>query len=108
VRSTGGVTLSAGVKRLAPVLVLGLALVTVGRSATQFAAMAKYNASSRVSALEQAATLDPGNYRVRLRLAQAYLSRGDCVHARTQARALQDLFPSAGEPRRILAVCSGR
>ena len=70
--------------------------------------MGVYSASTRVSALERAVTLDPGSYRLRMRLAEAYMSRGDCTRARPQARAARDLFPSAAAPKRIIASCSGR
>ncbi|HEY9228608.1 MAG TPA: tetratricopeptide repeat protein, partial [Gemmatimonadaceae bacterium] len=87
-----------------------LVVVSIGvlRSATQLAAMGVYSSSTRLSALEQSASLDPGNYRIRMRLAQAYVARGDCTRARAQARAARDLFPNAGEPKRILAACGAR
>jgi hypothetical protein len=58
--------------------------------------------------LAQAVQLDPGSYRIRVRLAQAYLARGDCAHARVQAHAAHDLFPSAGEPKRDISACGGK
>ena len=48
---------------------------------TQIMAMATYDASTRVASLESAARLDPGSYRIRVRLAQAYIARGDCTRA---------------------------
>ncbi|MDB4877234.1 MAG: hypothetical protein JWM41_3680 [Gemmatimonadetes bacterium] len=104
----GGIELEAGVHQLGPALVLGVGVITVGRSAAQLAAMATYSASTRTAALEQAVKLDPGSYRIRVRLAQAYLARGDCAHARVQAHAAHDLFPSAGEPKRDIAACGGK
>ncbi len=103
--SSGGLRLESGVRELAPVVVFALGAIAVVRSATQLAAMAQYTASTRVASLERAAMLDPGNYRIRTRLAQAYLARGDCRHARVQASAAHDLFPSAGEPKRDLSAC---
>lgn len=105
---TGGFVIDTGVSELAPAIVLGLGVLTVGRSATQLAAMSTINASTRTAALERAAVLDPGSYRIRMRLTQAYLARGDCHAARSQARVARELFPSAGEPKRDLAACSGR
>jgi O-antigen ligase len=96
------------VRKLGPALVVALGVLTIARSTTQLAAMAVYSTSSKLSALDLAARLDPGSYRIRLRLAQAYKGRGDCVRARTQARAARDLFPNAGEPKRILNACGGR
>jgi O-antigen ligase len=105
---TGGFVIESGVAELAPVIVVGLGILTAGRSATQLAAMSTINASTRTAALERAAMLDPGSYRIRMRLTQAYLARGDCRAARSEARAARALFPSAGEPKRDLAACAGR
>jgi hypothetical protein len=104
----GAITFSSGVRKLGPALVLALGVLTIARSTTQLAAMPVYSTSSKLSALQQAAWLDPGSYRIRLRLAHAYQGRGDCVRARAQARAARDLFPNAGEPKRILSACGGR
>ncbi len=104
----GGVTIKTGVRQLGSLIVFGLAVITVGRSAGQFAAIAIYSTGSRTSAMARAAVFDPGSYRIHTRLAQAYLSRGDCTRARPQARAARDLFPHAAEPRREIAACGGR
>lgn len=90
------------------VVVALVGVLAVSRSATQLAAMATVSASTRVASLAEAARFDPGNYRIRVRAAQGYLSRGDCVHAKAEARAARALFPSAAEPRRILAACGSR
>jgi hypothetical protein len=103
-----GVTVGAAVRELGPVLALGVGVVTVGRSVFQLAAIVTFSTSSRLTAMGQAATFDPGNYRIQTRLAQAYLSRGDCARARPHARAARMLFPNAGEPRRELAACGSR
>jgi O-antigen ligase len=105
---TGGVTVETGVSELGPVLVFAIGLVGAGRSATQIGAMAQFTTSTRVPSLERAALLDPGSYRIRTRLAQAYLGRGDCKKARVQAHAANSLFPSAGEPKRDIAACGGK
>jgi len=103
-----GTSVSGGVRALVPAAVVVLVAIATVRSAASFAAMARYSTSSRLSALELAATFDPGSYRIRLRLAQAQLSRGDCAHARVEARAARGLFPNAAEPRRILSACGAR
>jgi O-antigen ligase len=93
---------------------LSLWLVAVGgavmivRSGAQIASMALFSSSSKITVVAQAAALDPGSYRVRVKLAQNYLARGDCARARPQAHAAHDLFPSAGEPRREIAACGGK
>lgn len=77
------------------------------RSWRQLGAMAIYNRTSRASAIERAARMDPGSYRIRSRLASSYAARGDCRRARPHARAAAALYPSATEPRRVLAGCRG-
>jgi Flp pilus assembly protein TadD len=82
--------------------------IAVARSAFQLAAIATYSTSSRLATLDRASSYDPGSYRIHARLSAAYLSRGDCSHARPEARAARALFPNAAEPRRILASCGGK
>jgi len=89
-------------------LVLVLGAVDVGRTALQLAAIATFSTSTRTAVLERAALLDPGSYRIRTRLAQAYRARGDCRRAVSHARAARALFPNAAEPRRDLAACGSR
>jgi O-antigen ligase len=101
-------TLSTGVRGAGSILTLVLGTIAIGRSTTQLVAMGVYSNSTRTSALDRAVTLDPGNYRLRMRLAEAYIARGDCTHARAQARAARDLFPNGAAPKRILASCGGR
>ena len=93
--------------RLAPTAALVFGGVAVIRSAAQLVAMGTYDANQRFTVV-LAAAIDPGNYRIQLRLAQADLARGDCVHARRTARSARALFPNAGEPKRILAECGSR
>jgi O-antigen ligase len=92
----------------ATAVVLTIGAVAVSRSATQLAAMAAYSESARLVSLADAARLDPGNYRIRLRLSEAYLARGNCARARSEARAARALFPNAAEPKRVLAACGSR
>jgi hypothetical protein len=88
---------------LALVLVMGA--IAIARSATQAAAMATFSSSTRASVLEKAAKLDPGSYRIRVRLASAYARRGSCAKARPHARAAKALFPNASEPKALLSQC---
>jgi hypothetical protein len=99
---------SAGARAWGTAAVLLVGVVAVSRSVTQLAAMSTINANTHLSSLGAAARLDPGSYRIRVRLAQAYLSRGDCPHARSEARAARSLFPNAAEPKRVLAACGSR
>ena len=106
--AAGGFAVESGVPELGPALVFGLGVLAAGRSAAQLAAMSTFSASTRPAALERAVMLDPGSYRIRMRLAQSFLARGECARARGDARAAHGLFPSAGEPKRDIAACDGR
>ena len=75
------------------------------RSALQIAAMGTVDSSSRTAALERASLFDPGNYRVHLRLGEAYLNSGRCDRARREGHDARDLFPMAEAPRQLLAAC---
>ena len=85
-----------------------VAVLIIGRSAGQATAIAVSSTSTRTADQARAALLDPGSYRLRTKVAQAYLARGDCGRARPQARAARDLFPTAVEPKRVLAQCGTR
>lgn len=97
--------LATGVRRWAPVVVFGLGLLAIGRSALQMAAMATVTASTRTSALERASLYDPGSYRIHLRLAEAFANAGRCDRARPEARDARDLYPMAITPHELLAQC---
>ncbi len=88
---------------IAGVIVLGALAIT--RSSTQLSAMAMYSTSSKLSVLERSSALDPGSYRIHLRLAESYSRRGDCKKARPHIVAARDLFPSAPAARRVAAAC---
>lgn len=85
-------------------------VLAVGRSASQVLAMALYNAASHSQStdrtLELASRADPGSYRIHVRLAQAYAHGRSCRRARAHAAAARALFPTAPEPRRLLAECA--
>jgi len=105
---TGGAEVEVRVPRFVAPLMAVVAIVIVGRSAAQAGAIAVASTSTHLDALARSTLLDPGNYRLRNRLAQTYIARGDCTRARPQARAARDLFPSAAEPKRYIAQCGGR
>ncbi|MEO8561163.1 MAG: O-antigen ligase family protein [bacterium] len=88
--------------------ILGVAAIgglAVTRSGAQVVAMSIYSQSSRANQVERAAALDPGSYRIRLWLAEAYARRGRCADVRTHASAAHALYPNASAPRRLLAAC---
>jgi O-antigen ligase len=104
----GGMTIDSGVSEFGTVAVFGLGAITIGRSVTQLVAIALFSTSNKVATWSQASSFDPGNYRIHTRVAQAYIARGDCTHARPQSRSARALFPNAAEPKRQLANCGSR
>jgi len=85
------------------VLVIGAAAVL--RSAGQLAAMAVYSDARTAAQYTTAARLDPGSYRIHMKLASLFEERGECDRARESARAARDLYPNAPDPRRIIRAC---
>ena len=88
------------------VLLAGLVLILVSaagavRSGAQLAAMHIFETDGGRAALTRAATLDPGNYRIQLRLARSGSRRQRCEHA-LRARAL---FPNAAAAQRLARGC---
>ena len=101
-------SIGSGVREFgAPLLVL-FGLAAIIRSAGQIEAMAIYHGASRLSTIATAAKYDPGAYRIRMRLAQGYESRGDCDKAVPHARAANGMFPNATDPRALLRRCGVR
>jgi O-antigen ligase len=84
---------------------LVLAVLVLLRAMGQIAAMAAYTSATTTSQAARAATYDPGSYRINMRLAESYASRGDCGHARQYAGAARELYPNAPEPKRLLRRC---
>ncbi len=91
----------------APIIVL-FGLSAILRSAGQIQAMALYHGASRLSTIEAAAKYDPGSYRIRMRLAEGYLARGDCGKALPHAKAANAMFPNASDPKSAMRRCGVR
>jgi O-antigen ligase len=104
-RERAAIELTVGRRALFGFLVAALGALAVWRSASQVVAMSIFSNSTRTSRLERASALDPGNYRIHLRLAEGYQRRGSCSRARAHASAARELFPSAPAPKRVLARC---
>jgi len=104
-RERAVIDLGLGRRALLVFLVAALGALAAWRSASQLVAMSIFSGTTRTSRLEQASVLDPGSYRIHLRLAEGYLRRGSCTRARAHARAARDLFPHAPAPKRVLARC---
>jgi hypothetical protein len=75
------------------------------RSSRQVAAMAVFENGTGASRVERAAELDPGSYRIHMRLGEAYIRRGACKNGQPHAAAARQLFPNAAAPKRLLAAC---
>lgn len=106
--ATRGLVISRGVHQWAPVLVFALGALAVGRSLCQSISMDIFNGTTRLSRLETASTLDPGSYRIHVRLAESYVERGNCTRALPHARSARSLFPNAAQPKQLLASCGRR
>jgi O-antigen ligase len=88
---------------LVTVITTGLALVM--RSTLQVAAMARYGTGWSTARMEEAARLDPGSYRIAIRLAERASRRRRCDMVRHYAGRAARLYPEAEEPRQLLARC---
>lgn len=75
------------------------------RSAGQTLAMQAFGTGERLGSVERAALLDPGSYRIQLRLALLALNTRGCTGARPHARRAAGMLPAASGPRTILRRC---
>ena len=69
-------------RALAVLLVAGVGGLAIARSAAQLSAMSIFSTTARVARLEQASSLDPGSYRIHVRLVQGKGHSGLCVWLR--------------------------
>jgi O-antigen ligase len=84
---------------------LFVVLLSTARSATQTISMIAVGRGGRTAGWVKGAELDPGSYRINLRVADLYYRRGHCGTARGYARRAAGLFPHASAPRRIVNGC---
>jgi hypothetical protein len=84
-----------------------VSVLFVLRAATQVGAMIAFDQQKR-SAMALAARLDPGSYRIRMLLGQAWRTAGQCARARPHAEAAADLFPHYPAPTALLRACGVR
>jgi O-antigen ligase len=87
--------------RLVVLFAIGIAGIGAARSAMQLTAMQIYATRSDRASLIRAARIDPGDYRLRLRLARLGRRQQRCEHA----RAAHALFPSAHAARDASRGC---
>ncbi|HSP17166.1 MAG TPA: O-antigen ligase family protein [Thermoanaerobaculia bacterium] len=90
-----------GIRDFVIVLLIVLSALGAGRSTAQLISMGIYSTRSDRASLERAARIDPGNYRLQLRLARFGKRDERCAHG----RAAHELFPAAQAGR---AVSCGR
>ena len=82
-----------------------VALLSTARSATQTVSMMNVRRGGMTAGWVKGAALDPGSYRINVRLADLYYRRGHCGTARGYALRAHGLFPHASTPKRILNGC---
>ena len=75
------------------------------RAAGSTAAMQAFGNGQRLSSVQRASLLDPGSYRIQLRLAILALNSHGCALARPYARRAAGMLPSAGAARRLVERC---
>jgi len=106
-KDEGTFTFAAPSRVALPLLLLAAQSVAALAAASRVDAMRLYTIGTTAS-LESAVRRDPGNFRIRLRAAEAQQARGNCAAARAHALAARDLFPHAPGPKRVLAGCPGK
>jgi O-antigen ligase len=101
------IPLAAGTRRGVLIAVALLGTVFVARSAAQTIAMSVFARGDR-AAMETAAAIDPGSYRIHMLLGRAWARVGRCDRAIPQAAAARDLFPNHPAPVQLLRACGVR
>jgi Flp pilus assembly protein TadD len=84
-----------------------LGILFAGRSAAQTIALSVFSGGDR-RAMETAAAIDPGSYRIRMLLGRAWARAGRCDRAIPHANAARELFPNHPAPRQLLRACGVR
>jgi len=107
-RTRSALELDDGRRRWVLALVAAAGLCAAARGGTRIAAMALYLPDGRLARMEQAARLDPGSYRIAIRLAELAARRGRCADVKRWGGRAIALYPEAPEPRRLLAECGVR
>jgi hypothetical protein len=91
-------------------LMLGVAMVgglLLAQSVSQVAAVILADGGRR-EALELAAKVDPGSYRIRMLLAEQWRAAGRCDRAAPHAQRARELLPNHPAPRAVLRACGVR
>ncbi len=77
------------------------------RSLGETVAMQAFGTGERLSGVQRAALLDPGSYRIQLRLAVLELNAHGCRTALPHAKRAAAMLPAAYAPRAIVRRCGG-
>jgi hypothetical protein len=77
------------------------------RSLSETMAMQAFSTGERLSRVQRAEALDPGSYRIQLRLAVLELNSNGCRTALPHARRAAAMLPAAYVPRSIIRRCGG-
>lgn len=96
---------SPGRSRLLGLLAAAVLLIFSVRTTGATVAMQVFGNGQRLSSVQHASVLDPGSYRIQLRLAILALNSHGCAMATPYARRAAGMLPSAGAPRRLLERC---
>ena len=82
-----------------------IVIASLTRSVTQTMAMSSVGTGGHTAGWLRGAALDPGSYRINLKVAQLEARRGRCGLAHEYAQRAADLFPNAPAPKRVLRGC---
>lgn len=96
------VPLAAPLRALGMLLVLAVCGAFAVKSGAQVAAMSIFETAHGTGDLRQAASLDPGSYRIQLRLAR---SGAPCAVRKAAAESARSLFPTAAAPKGLARSC---
>jgi len=103
-RSRREIALPMPKRALAMVVVLIIGGTFATRSVLQATAMSLFEEGSG-AAMRRAVELDPGNYRIQLKLAALAEQRGQCARVKRYGQAAHALFPDASQPVQLLHAC---
>jgi O-antigen ligase len=92
--------------KMAGALAALVLLASTVRSAAQIAAMSQVGEGAHRAGWVSAARLDPGSYRINLRVADLYANRGQCALSKIYANRAAALFPLAPAAKRAVRRCN--
>jgi len=82
-----------------------IVIASLTRSVTQTMAMSSVGRGGHTAGWVRGAALDPGSYRINMKVAELYARRGRCGLARGYAQRANGLFPNALAPKRLSGGC---